>query len=129
VDEVEITFGIQPDAAIQQLQAGDGDMTYDIVIPPATLHMLTTAGDEKLMTMSVGRTAFIFINTVSDNNKGALKDLRVRQALQYAIDKAATVQQRGGPTVAKPQHGIFGTGVLGYHDFDLYPSEGSKGDP
>jgi peptide/nickel transport system substrate-binding protein len=129
VDEVEITFGIQPDAAIQQLQAGDGDMTYDIVIPPATLHMLTTASDEKLMTMSVGRTAFIFINTVSNNNKGALKDLRVRQALQYAIDKAATVQQRGGPTVAKPQHGIFGPGVLGYHDFDLYPSEGSKGDP
>ncbi|MFB9948613.1 ABC transporter substrate-binding protein [Rhizobium puerariae] len=129
VDEVEITFGIQPDAAIQQLQAGDGDMTYDIIIPPATLHMLSTGGDEKLMTMSVGRTSFIFINTVSDNNKGALKDLRVRQALQYAIDKAAIVQQWGGAAVAQPQNGIFGPGVLGYHEFDPYPSEGAKGDP
>ncbi len=129
VDEVEVTFGIQPDAAIQQLQAGDGDMTYDIIIPPATLQMLTTAGDEKMMTISSGRTAFIFINTVSANNTGALKDLRVRQALQYAIDKAAVVQQMGGPTVAKPQNGIFGPGVLGFHEFDLYPSEGAKGDP
>jgi peptide/nickel transport system substrate-binding protein len=129
VDDVEITFGVQPDAAIQQLQAGDGDMTYDIVIPPATLHMLTSAGDEKLMTMSVGRTAFLFINTVSDNNNGALKDLRVRQAIQFAIDKAATVQQMGGATVAQPQNGIFGSGVLGYHDFNPYPSEGAKGDP
>lgn len=129
VDEVEITFGIQPDAAIQQLQAGDGDMTYDIIIPPATLQMLTTAGDEKLMTISSGRTAFIFLNTVSGNNNGALKDLRVRQALQYAVDKAAIVQQMGGPTVAQPQNGIFGPGVLGFHEFDLYPSEGAKGDP
>lgn len=129
VDEIEITFGVQPDAAIQQLQSGDGDMTYDIIIPPATLHMLTSASDEKLMTMSVGRTAFIFINTVSGNNNGALKDLRVRQALQYAIDKAAIVQQWGGPEVAQPQNGIFGPGVLGYHAFDLYPSEGGKGDP
>ncbi|GGA99521.1 ABC transporter substrate-binding protein [Brucella endophytica] len=129
VDEIEITFGIQPDAAIQQLQAGDGDMTYDIIIPSATLSMLTSAGDEKLMTMSVGRTSFIFINTVSNNNNGALKDLRVRQAFQYAIDKAAIVQQWGGPDVAQPQNGIFGPGVLGFHAFDLYPSEGSKGDP
>ncbi|MCL8000422.1 ABC transporter substrate-binding protein [Brucella sp. 21LCYQ03] len=129
VDEIELTFGIQPDAAIQQLQAGDADMTYDIVIPPATLHLLSSTGDEKLMTIAVGRTAFIFVNSTSDNNNGALKDLRVRQALNYALDKAAIVQQMGGSTVAQPQNGIFGPGVLGYHDFDLYPTEGAKGDP
>lgn len=129
VDEIDITLGIQPDAAIQQLQAGDADMTYDITIPPATLHLLTAGGDDKLLTMSVGRTAFLFVNTVSDNNNGALKDIRVRQAIQYAIDKAAIVQQMGGSTLAQPQNGIFGPGVLGYHEFDLYPSEGAKGDP
>ncbi|WP_198403469.1 ABC transporter substrate-binding protein [Celeribacter ethanolicus] len=129
VDNIEITFGIQPDAAIQQLQAGDADMVYDITIPPAILSLLTATADDKVMTMSAGRTAFLFINTVSDNNGGALKDLRVRQALNYAIDKTALVQQMGGPAMAQPQSGIFGAGVLGYHDFDLYPSEGDAGDP
>lgn len=128
VDDIEITFGMQPDAAIQQLQAGDADMVYDVVIPPAILQMLVATGDEKLSTMSVGRTAFIFINTTSDNNKGALKDLKVRQALNYAIDKAAIVQQMGGSMVAAPQNGIFGPGVLGYHEFAPYPSPDSKGD-
>ena len=129
VDTIDITFGLQADAAIQQLQAGDADVVWDIIIPPAILQMLSATGDEKLSTMGVGRTSFIFINTVSDNNDGALKDLKIRQALNYAVDKAAIVQQMGGPAVAAPQNGIFGPGVLGYHDFDLYPSEGAKGDP
>lgn len=129
VDEIQITFGLQPDAVLQQLQSGDGDMTYDITIPPAILQLLTATGDEKLMTVSSGATAFIFINSTSDNNGGALKDLRVRQALNYAIDKAAIVQQAGGPTVGQPVNGIFGPGVLGYHEFDLYPSPEAKGDP
>lgn len=129
VDEIEITFGLQVDAIMQQLQSGDGDMTYDVTIPPAVLQTLTAAGDEKVMTVSSGNTNFIFINTVSGNNNGALKDLRVRQALEYAVDKAAVVQQQGGPTVAQPVNGIFGLGVLGYHEFNLYPSTDAKGDP
>jgi peptide/nickel transport system substrate-binding protein len=129
VDQIDITFGLTVDAIMQQLQSGDGDMTYDVTIPPAILQMLTAQGDEKLMTVSSGNTNFIFINTVSDNNNGALKDLKVRQALNYAVDKAAIVQQMGGPSIAKPVNGIFGLGVLGYHEFDLYPSPEAKGDP
>jgi len=129
VDEIDLTFGLTVDAIMQQVQAGDGDMTYDVTIPPAVLQTLVAQNDEKLMTVSSGNTNFIFINTVSGNNNGALKDLRVRQALEYAVDKAAVVQQQGGPTVAKPVNGIFGLGVLGYHEFSLYPSTDSKGDP
>ena len=129
VDEIDLTFGLTVDAIMQQVQAGDGDMTYDVTIPPAVLQTLIAQNDDKLMTVSSGNTNFIFINTVSGNNNGALKDLRVRQALEYAVDKAAVVQQQGGPTVAQPVNGIFGVGVLGHHDFNLYPSADSKGDP
>ncbi len=129
VDRIELTFGLQPDAVLQQLQSGDGDMTFDITIPPAILQLLTATGDEKLMTVSSGNTAFLFINTVSDNNGGALQNVLVRQALNFAIDKTAIVQQSGGPTVGQPVHGIFGPGVLGYHAFNLYPSPDDKGDP
>jgi len=129
VDEIQLTFGLTVDAIMQQLQSGDGDMTYDVTIPPAVLQTLIAQGDEKLVTVSSGNTNFIFINTVSGNNNGALKDLKVRQALNYAVDKAAVVQQQGGPEIAKPVNGIFGVGVLGYHEFNLYPTEGDKGDP
>ena len=128
VDQIDITFGIPADAAIQQLQAGDADMVYDVVIPPAILNMLMVAGDTKLLPISTGRTSFIFINTVSGNNNGALKNPKLRQALNYAIDKAALVQQIGGKTLAKQQNGIFGPGVLGYHEFDLYASKNGAGD-
>ncbi|MGQ3295762.1 MAG: ABC transporter substrate-binding protein, partial [Shinella sp.] len=129
VEEIDITMGLQADAIMQQLQSGDADLAYDINVPTAILSTLAATGDEKLTAMSAGNTNFLFINTVSNNNNGALKDLRVRQALQYAVDKAAIVQQWGGSTVAEPANGIFGIGVLGYHKFDLYPSPDAKGDP
>lgn len=129
VDEIELTFGLQADAAIQQIQANDADMLYDILVPPALIPMMQATGDEKLVAISTGRTAFIFINSKSPNANGALADVRVRQAINFAINKAAVVQQLGGPFVAAPQNGIFGPGLLGYHDFDLYPSKDAKGDP
>lgn len=129
VDDIEMVLGMQADGIMQQLQSGDADLAFDINIPPAILALLSAQGDEKLVAMSAGNTNFLVINTVSDNNGGALADLRVRQALNYAVDKAAIVQQWGGPSVAEPVNGIFGIGVLGYHKFDLYPSPDAKGDP
>lgn len=129
VDEIEITMGLQADAIMQQLQSGDADLAYDINVPTAILATLTAQGDDKLVALSAGNTNFLTINTLSNNNNGALKDKRVREALQYAIDRSAIVQQWGGSAVAEPVHGIFGIGVLGHHDFDLYPSPDDKGDP
>lgn len=129
VDEIEITMGLQADAIMQQLRSGDADLAYDINIPPAILSLLEASGDEGLTAISAGNTNFLFINTVSDNNNGALRDLRVRQALNYAVDKAAIVQQWGGPKISSPVHGIFGQGVLGYHEFNLYPTPEDRGDP
>ncbi|MBK1866597.1 ABC transporter substrate-binding protein [Aestuariivirga sp. YIM B02566] len=129
VDAIEIVAGVQADAAMQQLQSGDGDMLYDHSIPPASAQMLIAQGDEKMSTVTTGRTRFVWINTVSNNNGGALKNVKVRQALSYAMDKAAIVQQLGGPTFAKPLNGIFPPNVIGYHEFDLYPSKDAKGDP
>src|SRR3569833_3463308 len=126
VDEIDLTFGLTVDAIMQQVQAGDGDMTYDVTIPPAVLQTLVAQNDDKLMTVSSGNTNFIFINTVSDNNNGALKDLRVRQALQYAVDKAAVVQQQGGPTVAGRGGGGGGRGGRGGRGGGRGPAAGAK---
>ena len=129
VDTIEVVAGVQPDAAMQQLQSGDGDMLYDINVPPVTVQMLTMQGDEKISTLAEGASRMIWINTVSENNDGALRNPLVRQALNYAVNKAAIVQQLGGPEFATPLNGIFPLGILGHHDFAPYPTPNSEGDP
>ncbi|GAB3923722.1 ABC transporter substrate-binding protein [Microlunatus endophyticus] len=129
VDKIHIEQGVTPQAAMQQLQSGDGDLTYDITMPAATLQQLSAAKDDHLVTFDTGATSFIWFNTLSDNNGGALKKLKVRQALEYAVDKKALVQQLGGPLTSSPQHGILGPGINGYHNFSPYPSPGDAGDP
>lgn len=129
VDAIDVVAGVQADGAMQQLQAGDGDMLYDIPVPPVTVQMLTMQGDDSIKTVALGASKMIWINTVSNNNNGALRDLRVRQALAYAIDRASVVQQLGGPQFAEPLHGILPAGVFGYHAFDLFPTPDDKGDP
>lgn len=130
VDGVEMTFGLTNDSIMQQIRAGSADMFYDITPSPAVVQQLRAAQDDKLMTLPRGDVnPNLWINIHSPNNNGALANLKVRQALQYAVDKAAVVQTLGGESLSAVQNGIFGQGVLGHHDYQPYPSEGSKGDP
>jgi len=129
VDAIDVVAGVQADAAMQQIQSGDGDMLYDIPVPPVTVQMLKMQDDDNISSIALGASKMIWINQVSDNNDGALRNPKVREALAYAIDRAAVVQQLGGTEFAQPLHGIMPAGVMGHHDFDLFPTEGDKGDP
>jgi peptide/nickel transport system substrate-binding protein len=130
VDRIEMTMGVDNNSAMQQLQAGSADMLFDIVPTAAQVQQLKTANDPKLSTLPTGGVdQFLWINTKSPNNGGALKNILVREALEYAMDKAAVVQTMGGKGIAAVQNGVFGPGILGQKDFDPYPTDGSKGDP
>jgi peptide/nickel transport system substrate-binding protein len=129
VDQIKFTFGVTPQAAMQQLESGDADLSYDITIPTASLQQLETANDSKLISFDAGLTEFIWVNTETNDNNGALRNIKVREALEYAVDKAAIVQTLGGAKAAAVQNGILGPGVSGFHQFDPYPSPDSAGDP
>jgi peptide/nickel transport system substrate-binding protein len=58
-----------------------------------------------------------------------LKNVAVRQALEYAIDKVAIAQFYGGVTLNQPAHQTIWQGNAGYQPFNLYPTPGDKGDP
>lgn len=130
VDGVEMTMGVEGDAAMQQLQAGSADALFDLAPSIANISQLKAAGDKKLQFVENGAVdQFIWINTKSPNNNGALKNIKVREALNYAVDKAAVVQVLGGSEVAGVTGGIFGPGVLGYEDYAPFSTKDSKGDP
>lgn len=130
VDGVVMTMGLSSDAVTQQLQAGSLDLPFDTSVSPTVAAQMRATNDTKLSTLPSGAVnPFLWINTKSPNNNGAMNDLKVRQALQYAIDRAGVIQILGGNENASPQHGIFGPGVLGFHEFDLYPTPNDQGDP
>lgn len=129
VDRIEITFGVSADNAIQQVQSDDAHITMGINPTSAQLAQLRAAGEETILTISPGNTYFLWINSLSDNNGGALKDKAVRQALQFAVDKSAFVQQLGGEDMAVPATGIFGPSVVGHSTNDPYATPDSAGDP
>ncbi len=85
----KIIFKIVPDAHTREamLLAGDLDM---IVLPPAAdIPQLAKNPDVKLWFSNASRTMFVVINTMY----GPLRDVRVRQALNYAVDKEAIVKK------------------------------------
>jgi peptide/nickel transport system substrate-binding protein len=63
----------------------------------------------------------VLFNTISPNNKGALKSIAVRQAIEYSINRAHLVQDDGGPQVAPPLTHILPSGIVGSNQFDPYP--------
>jgi ABC-type transport system substrate-binding protein len=70
------------------------------------------------------------VNLVGPNGGGPLGSPDVRQALEYAINKAATVQVQGGPRVARPARQSISSTVTGYRpDADQFATPMDKGDP
>src|SRR6266540_3341436 len=65
----------------------------------------------------------------TDPRAGSISDVRVRQAVNYAIDKIAIQRVRGGPLAGDPASTILTPTLLGYQKYDLYPSQDNKGDP
>lgn len=130
VDKIEMTMGVESDAAMQQLQAGSADLLFDLGPSPANIQQLTAANDKKFTIMENGGIdQFMWFNTATTNNDSALQKLEVRQALQYAIDKPAVVQVMGGDDIASVTNGIFGPGINGYENFSLYGDKSGKADP
>jgi peptide/nickel transport system substrate-binding protein len=72
---------------------------------------------------------YAVFNEQSPNANAAMKNAKVRQALEYAIDKTAIAQGLGGSKIAKPVSQILTPVDIGYQNFNLYPTTGDKGDP
>jgi peptide/nickel transport system substrate-binding protein len=98
------------------------DMGWDAPVPTADIPALLAAKDPKLtLGQTFGTNPYVLFNTVSPNNKDALKNTTVRQALEFAINRAHLVQDDGGPQVAPPLTHVLPDGIVGSKQFDLYP--------
>ncbi len=72
---------------IAELQTGNADIITSI--PPFLVAQVKDSEDAVVQSIPSGRAMFLYINCLVD---GPLKDKRVRQALNYAVDRKAIIK-------------------------------------
>lgn len=121
------------DAASQQLQTGTADIgLYVRAYPANVIAQYKQTDPDHLHKSSSGSAIFVSWNNPAEPKtpaQEAFKDLKVRQAFNYALNRADVVRGLGGPDSAIPSNEILTSTIVGYNDENPYPTPEDKGDP
>ena len=131
VDRIQIKLNIRVSSIQRAIDRGTADLSLTSHVNAVQLPTLR-ADPERSGRLSVepsGCQVFLVLGT--HKKAGAIADVRVRRAVNYAIDKDAyrdaLARRYGG-------HGELASTILaptslGYQPYDLYPTPGGRGDP
>ena len=132
VDRIQVKLDVGAAGVIQRaIEQEQADLALYSHVPQTKIAALR-ADPERSGRLEVARTGcqwFLFLGT--DRRAGAIADVRVRRAVNYAVDKVAyrdAVAGRYAPT-GQLASTILAPGSLGYQPYDLYPTPGGRGDP
>nr|WP_269810143.1 ABC transporter substrate-binding protein [Kineosporia rhizophila] len=128
-DAWKFSIGLDPATIDERLLAGQGSdvnaMTSAPSIQTATIARIQTPQlQQRLVKNPSTCLTYMGLNTT----KAPLDDVKVRQAIEFAVDKSSVLNATGGTQFATVANTIIPTTVSGHKDFDLYPSEGGTGD-
>jgi peptide/nickel transport system substrate-binding protein len=128
VDRIEVTEGATADAATLAIQNGDADLSLNLDPPVASLTQLSTDPTMKnqFTTKPNGCVEYMPLNV--NPAAGAISNVKVRQAINYALDKESLRRTRGGPLAGSITSQILPSSQFGYVKYDLYPSTNNQGD-
>ncbi|WP_405020896.1 ABC transporter substrate-binding protein [Kitasatospora sp. NBC_00070] len=129
-DRVVIDLNLDPAVLDQRLIAGQGEDADAVAmepIGPASVGRVLNDPQlkQRLVTGESINTRFLSINT----RHQPLDDVRVRQAIAYALDKDALRTTRGGPIAGELATTLLPPTLPGHVADDRYPSKDGKGDP
>jgi peptide/nickel transport system substrate-binding protein len=105
VNKIVVNETVTPQTVQEELQANSptADLYWgDTQVPAPDIPALTAAHSPGLVLGPTdGLNPFLIFNMVDPNDGGAIKDdVSVRQAISYAIDRTALIQDSGGPQLA-----------------------------
>jgi ABC-type transport system substrate-binding protein len=106
-------------ARVVALTAGDAQLVLHI--PPEQVQRVASDPRLTVDTFETLWSFFVGINVL----KKPFSDLRVRQALNYAVDQVAIVRNLYG-NLAEPLHGVVPRGMAGYAPVAGYPHDPAK---
>ena len=131
VDRIEVRLGVGISSIQRAIEREEADLSLDSHVPQSRVAALR-ADPERSRRLSVNPTGNLLLLVLGTHRKaGAIADVRVRQAVTYAIDKVAyrdAIAGRFAATGALAST-ILAPGSLGYRPYDLYPTSGGRGDP
>src|SRR5919197_1572694 len=110
------------------IERGEADLNLDS-IPPPNGDLQRLSGDPDLSRQFAVETTGCVHYLSLQMDSGPTRDRRVRQAINYAIDKQAVVLALGGRFAGDPASTILSPTLTGYGGYDLYPTPESRGDP
>ena len=132
VNRIEVTQGSDEEPVQQELEAGTVDLAWDVGVPTPRIAALKTdpilgigGSDQKLYANPDGCLGYIVFQT----NRAPFNNEKVRQAVNWAMNRSAIVQIAGGPDVQTPTYNVLTPPIIGYKALDTYKAEGDKGDP
>jgi peptide/nickel transport system substrate-binding protein len=131
VDRIQVKLGVSIPSIQQAIEREEADLSLASHVPQARLTELR-ADPERSRRLSVNPTGSLLFLVLGTHPKtGAIADVRVRQAVNYAIDKVAYRDAIAGRYAAAGELAstIMAPGSLGYRPYDLYPTPGGRGDP
>jgi peptide/nickel transport system substrate-binding protein len=104
VNKIVVNETVSPQTVQEELQANSptADLYWgDTQVPTPDVPSLTAAHSTNLILGPTdGLNPFLIFNYADPNDGGALKNVQVRQAISYAIDRTALIQDSGGPQLA-----------------------------
>jgi peptide/nickel transport system substrate-binding protein len=130
-DKIDVRSGLDSSVINQRLSASQGadaaSVTTDTNLGPAELAKVS--GDKELAAR-VGTGHFGYTNYIAFNPKiKPFDDIKVREAISYAIDRTSVVNAAGGSALAEPATTYLpNQKSFGYTPYDHFPA-GASGNP
>jgi ABC-type transport system substrate-binding protein len=117
-DVIRVTVEMGEQASYLQVRKGEADL--DMYSLPTAAHTQLT----KEFGINKGRYFVHPSNSISyfalNTSQGIFKDVKVRQAVAYAVDRPS-LTRLGGLNAGTPNEQILPPGVPGYRDANIYP--------
>ena len=125
-DSIVFKLGMDDTTAAQQLISDTGDAQDAFgsgFVPPAQLKQITSNADAKsrLALSNPGALQYLAINT----QRPGLDNVKVRQAIEYAVDKRAFQLAAGGTQGGDLATTLITPGIPGRQDYNLYKTSAS----
>ncbi|GAB2852456.1 ABC transporter substrate-binding protein [Streptomyces deserti] len=121
VDEIDAKFGQDQSAIDQQIKSDAGTAQTSITQTPIAGSDLTTIANDPSLKSRYYKIPAPGINYMAINT-GRVKDIRVRQAIEYAVDKTTARGAFGGAAYGDYATTMLAPGIDGHKNFNLYGS-------
>jgi peptide/nickel transport system substrate-binding protein len=131
VNKIQVTMGTNsPNTALDDIRANTADLMGDLPVPTTSIPGLQASHNPGLhIWPSPNINPYLVFNLRSPDANKAMSKLKVRQAIEYAVNKVAVAKTYGGVKLNKPISTAIPPGQVGYSNFNLYPTPGNQGNP